>query len=64
MKKNEFDKVRDHCRLTGKFRGSGHNKCYFNVTQKESIFFPFLFHKFNFYDCHLIFKKLVEKKID
>ena len=60
----EFDKVRDHCHLTGKYRGPAHNTCNINVTQKQSNFIPFIFHNFSNYDCHMFFKKLVEKKND
>ena len=58
------DKVIDHCHLTGKYRGPAHNTCNFNVTQKQSIFIPFIFHNFSNYDCHMFFKKLVDKKND
>ena len=58
------DKVRDHCHLTGKYRGPAHSKCNINVTQKQSNFIPFIFHKFKNYDCHLFFKKLVDKTND
>ena len=58
------DKVRDHCHLTGKYRGPAHSKCNINVTQKQSNFIPFLFHNFSNYDCHMFFKKLVDKKND
>ena len=60
----ESDKVRDHCHLTGKYRGPAHSKCNVNVTQKQSNFIPFIFHNFSNYDCHMFFKKLVEKKKD
>ena len=60
----ESDKVRDHCHLTGKYRGPSHSKCNINVTQKQSSFIPFLFHNFSNYDCHMFFKKLVDKKKD
>ena len=60
----ESDKVRDHCHLTGKFRGPAHNKCNINVTQKQSNFIPFIFHNFSNYDCHMFFKKLIDKKKD
>ena len=58
------DKVRDHCHLTGKYRGSAHNTCNINVTQKQSSFLPFVFHNFIIYDCHLFFKNLVDKNND
>ena len=56
----------DHCHLTltGKYRGPVHSICNINVTQKQSNFLPFIFHKFSNYDCHLFFKKLVDKKND
>ena len=60
----ESDKVRDHCHLTGKFRGSAHSKCNINVTQDQSNFIPFIFRNFSNYDCHIFFKKLVDKKND
>ena len=56
------DKVRDHCHLTGKCRDPSHNKCNINVTPKQSIFIPFIFHNFSNYDCHMFFEKLVDKK--
>ena len=60
----ETDKVRDHCHLTGKYRGPAHNTCNINVTQKQSNFIPFVFHNFSNYDCHMFFKKLVDEKKD
>ena len=60
----DCDKVRDHCHLTGKYRGPAHSKCNINVTQKQSSFIPFIFHNFSNYDCHMFFKKLVDKKKD
>ena len=60
----ESDKDRDHCHLTGKYRGPAHSKCKINVTQKQSNFIPFIFHNFSNYDCHMFFKKLVDKKKD
>ena len=56
------DKVRDHCHLTGKYRGPAHNTCNINVKQIDSNFIPFAFHKFSNYDCHLFFKRLVDLK--
>ena len=59
----EPDKVRDHCHLTGKYRGPAHSKCNINITQDQSNFIPFIFHNFSNYDCHMFFKKLVDKKM-
>ena len=56
--------VRDHCHLTGKYRGPAHNTCNINVKQKDSNFIPFAFHNFSIYDCHMFFKKLVDLKKD
>ena len=65
VKKNlRYIKFRDHCHLTGKCRGSAHSNCNINVTQKQSIFITFLFHNFSPYDCHMFFKKFVDKKND
>ena len=50
---NECDNVRDHCHLTGKYRGPAHSNCNINVTQKQSNFIPFIFHNFSNYDCHI-----------
>ena len=58
------DKVRDHCHLTGKYRGPSHSKCNINVTQKRSNFIPFIFHNFSNYDFDMFFKNLVDKKND
>ena len=57
VKKNESDKVREHCHLTVKKSGPDHTLCNINVTQKLSNFIPFLFHKFTIYDYHMFFKK-------
>ena len=58
------DEVRDHCHLRGRYRGPAHSKCNVIVIQKQSNFIPFMFHNFSNYDCHMFFKKLVDKKND
>ena len=64
VKKIYRNKVRDHCHLTGKFRGPAHSIRNTYVTQKQNSFIPFIFHNFSNYDCHMFFKKLVDKKND
>ena len=56
------DKVRDHCHLTGKYRGPAHNTCNINVKRKDNNFIPFAIHNFSNYDCHMFFKRLVDLK--
>ena len=50
--------------MTGKYRGPAHIKCTINVTQDKSNIIPFIFHKFSNFDCHMFFKKLVDRKND
>ena len=52
-----FDKVRDLCHLTSKYRGPAHNTCNVIVTEKQINFIPIVFHKLSNIDCHLLFKK-------
>ena len=42
----DCDKIRDHCHLTGNYRGPAHSICKIIVTQDQSNFTPFLFHRF------------------
>ena len=61
-KEHSIDKVRDHCHLTGKYRGPAHNTCKINVTQQHSNIIPFTFHNFSHYDFKMFFKRLVDLK--
>ena len=54
-KKIECKKVRDHCHLTGKYRGPAHSRGDNNVTQDKSNFIRFIFDNFSIYDCHMSF---------
>ena len=58
------DHVRDHCNLTGDYRGPAHNKFISNVTQKQTILVLIVFLNFSIYDCQRFFNKLVVKKND
>ena len=46
-KEISIDEVKDHCHLTGKYRGPAHNTCNINVTQQQRIIIPFIFHIFS-----------------
>ena len=52
------DKVRDHCHLTGKYRGAAHSQC--NLDYKLPKFYPVIFHNLSGYDTHMFIKDLAE----
>ena len=54
-----LDKVRDHCHLTGKFRGAAHYACNFKLKlNPETITIPCVFHNLRNYDAHLIMQSI------
>ena len=60
----DTDRVREHCHVTGKYRGAAHNSCNLNFKQMERI--PVFFHNLREYDSHLIMEaigKIKHKKI-
>ena len=50
------DKVRDHCHITGKFRGAAHKECNSKLRIPRKI--PIKFHNLEGCDGHLIFREL------
>ena len=46
--------VRDHCQITGKFRGSAHSKC--------NVKIPVVFHNLKGYDGHFIMQQIGKTK--
>ena len=50
------NKVRDHCHITGKYRGAAHWSC--NINLKISKKLVVIFHNLKGYDSHLVFKEL------
>ena len=53
--------MRDHCHLTGKYRGAAHKSCNLNYTFrncKVPKFAPVYFHNLAGYDAHLFIKSL------
>ena len=57
-----MDKVRDHCHVTGKFRGVAHNKCNLKLRIPRKL--PTIFHNLQGYDEHIIFKELHNFVVD
>ena len=53
---NEYEKVRDHCHINGKFRGAANWDCNINFQLTKKI--PVIFHNLKGYDSHLIFSEL------
>ena len=53
---NKDEKVRDHCHITGTFRGSTHWDCNINLQLTKKI--PVIFHNLKGYGSHLIFSEL------
>lgn len=51
-----FDKVKDHCHITGKFRGAAHSTC--NLNFQVPQFIPVVMHNLKNYDSHLFIKSL------
>ena len=50
------DKVRDHCHVTGKYRGAAHWSFNFNTKLSKEV--PVIFHNLRGYDSHLIIKEI------
>ena len=49
-------KVREHCHITGKFRGAVQNECNLKLRIPKKL--PIIFHNLEVYDGHIIFKEL------
>ena len=53
---NYVQKVRDHCHITGKYRGAEHYSCNIGLKITKSV--TVIFHNLKGYDRHLILKEL------
>ena len=50
------DIVRDHCHITGKYRGAAYSSCNINLQLSKKI--PLMLHNLRGYDIHLIIKEI------
>ena len=59
-KYNKTDvRVRDHCHITGKYRGSAHQDCNLKLKIKpDEIKIPVIFHNLRGYDSHFIMQEI------
>ena len=58
---NNDARVRVHCHITGKHRGSAHQECNLKLKIKpENIKIPVIFHNLRGYDSHFICNRLVK----
>ena len=58
---NKDVRVRDHCHITGKFRGSAQQECNLKLRIKpEDIKIPVIFHNLRGYDNHFIMQQIGE----
>ena len=55
------DKVRDHCHITGKYRGAAHWSCNINLKLTKKI--PVIFHNLKGFDSHLIMKEVSKSDV-
>ena len=60
-KVDDLPPVRDHCHVTGKYRGSAHQTCNLKLQiSAEKIKIPVIFHNLKGYDSHFIINELGE----
>ena len=56
---SEDIRVRDHCHITGKYRGSAHQECNLQLRlNPEEIKIPLIFHNLRGYDSHFIMQEI------
>ena len=56
---NNDIRVRDHCHVTGQYRGSAHQDCNLKLRIKPKVFkLPVIFHNLRGYDSHFIMQEI------
>jgi len=55
------DSVRDHCHITGKFRGAAHSACNLKLSlNPKTTIIPVVFHNLKGYDSHLLMQAIAK----
>ena len=58
---DEDIKVRDHCHITGNYRGFAHQECNLKLrVNPEQLKIPVIFHNLRGYDSHFIMQEIGE----
>ena len=66
MRRSFRDAVKDHCHVTGEYRGAAHRACninYFRINPETEII-PVVFHNLKGYDAHHIMSGIAEVQSD
>ncbi|KYM93940.1 hypothetical protein ALC62_15447, partial [Cyphomyrmex costatus] len=53
------ERAREHCHLTGRYRGPAHKGC--NVNYKDSPYIPVVFHNLSGYDAHFVVQEIATR---
>ncbi|MFA8451418.1 MAG: endonuclease domain-containing protein, partial [Bacteroidales bacterium] len=64
LRQNFRDAVKDHCHITGKFRGAAHNACNLKLRIKpKTDQIPVVFHNLKGYDAHHLMQAMTKLKL-
>ncbi|XP_011858747.1 PREDICTED: uncharacterized protein LOC105556274 [Vollenhovia emeryi] len=55
-------RVRDHCHITGRYRGPAHARC--NINYNNSFIIPVFFHNLSGYDAYFIIEEIANGFVD
>ena len=63
LQKNFKDAVKDHCHITGRYRGAAHNKCNLKLCINPQTYkIPVVFHNLRGYDAHHLMQAMSQLK--